>query len=182
MIFTNKIMNFIAFQVSWLVCCMYASSQPWVGVIFVAGWTLCLLVNNESWRIDLKLMLAAAMIGYVLDSTLVLLGIISFPPAASIGWPTTWWMVALWVNLAATLRYSLSWLLGHRHIAAILGSLAGPLAYYAGYKLDAISISAQPYALAIIGLEWLLAMPLLLWLAAWLTMHQSRAAEAVLSR
>ena len=182
MIFTHKIFNFIAFQVSWLVCCMSASTRPWLGVAVVAAWTACLLINNNRWRTDLTLMLAAAMLGYVLDSGLVLLGVIAFPPDASIGWPTTWWMVALWVNLAATLRYSLSWLLERTHLAAILGAVAGPMAYYAGYRLEAIIISPQPYALALIGLEWLLAMPLLLRLAVSLSDSQNRLQEAVLPR
>lgn len=165
MIFSNKLINFIAFQASWFVTCFNATTLPWLGVLMIGAWTTCLLANNSNWRADFKLMVAAGFIGYILDSSLVLIGIIDFPQTSLIGWPTTWWMVALWVNLAATLHYSLSWLLGRYYIGAILGAIAGPLAYYAGHQLGAIEIAGRPDALLLIGLEWCLAMPLLLRLA-----------------
>ncbi len=182
MIFTNKYVNFIAFQVSWFVCCYNAGLLPWTGVLIVAAWTSCLLVNNRHWRTDLKIFLVAAFTGYLMDSLLVLCGAISFPAEARIGWPTTLWMVALWINLAATLRYSLSWLLGKLPAAALLGAIGGPVAYYAGYRLDAINLTDLPYSLLLISLEWLLAFPALVWFTMRVSSSHANFSDAALSR
>ena len=47
---------------------------------------------------ELKLLIAAMLVGYALDSALVLGGGIAFPEHAGPAGPTTPWMVALWAG------------------------------------------------------------------------------------
>ena len=73
------------------------------------------------------------------------------------------WMVALWPNFATTFHTSLSWLAGRYALAAGLGAVGGPLSYYAGARLGALTLPDAPLkSLLIIGLVWAAVLPLLL--------------------
>ena len=75
----------------------------------------------------------------------------------------------LWVNFATLINVSLNWLHGKYLLAAILGAVGGPLAYWAGDRLGAIEI-AQPLVVPLlaIGLAWGMVTPGLFWIARWL--------------
>jgi hypothetical protein len=88
-------------------------------------------------------------------------------------------MVALWMNLAATLRHSLSWLCGRPVLALVMGAVAGPLAYWGGARLGAVELGAPlGSSLAAIAVEWALALPLLAWAAARLPAPWAEGVEA----
>jgi hypothetical protein len=74
-------------------------------------------------------------------------------------------MVAMWMSFATTFNVSLRWLKRRLGLAALLGMIAGPLAYYGGAQLGGVAF-ANPLAslLAVAGV-WTLAMPLLLVIA-----------------
>jgi branched-subunit amino acid transport protein len=50
-------------------------------------------------------------------------------------------MAALWFNFAMLVSISLSWLKGKHLLAVILGGLFGPVAYWGGEKLGAITVA-----------------------------------------
>jgi hypothetical protein len=70
-------------------------------------------------------------------------------------------MVMLWVNLAATMNDSMGWLRGRYALAAVFGAVGGPMAYYGGAKLGAMTALPQFTSLITIGAAWAVAMPLL---------------------
>lgn len=109
-------------------------------------------------------MLFAATIGYLFDSLQVLIGVMAFPVHVALGWPSPIWMIALWINLAATLNLSLKWLQGKLLLAAILGAIGGPATYYAGSRLGAVELFG-PVSLLALSLQWVIAMPLLVYFA-----------------
>ena len=74
-------------------------------------------------------------------------------------------MVALWMGFATTLRHSLAWLQPRLILAAALGSIGGPLAYYAGERLGAIRIEDASGAYVGVAAIWAIALPALLHLA-----------------
>ncbi|MHC4217118.1 MAG: DUF2878 domain-containing protein [Planctomycetota bacterium] len=116
---------------------------------------------------EVVLLFFAATFGYLMDSLLVLAGVIEFPHQARLGLPSTLWMVALWINLATTLNASLGWLRGRYVLGAVMGLVAGPLSYFAGVRLGAISFGLPTgISLAVIAVEWALSMPALLVIAA----------------
>ena len=67
----------------------------------------------------------------------------------------------MWLNLAGALRYALGWLRDRFVLGAGLGMFFGPAAYLAGEKLGGIHIDG---GLLPIALEWLIAVPILLYL------------------
>ena len=75
-------------------------------------------------------------------------------------------MVALWLNLAMALHTSLRWLTGRCLLAAVLGTITGPLSYYAGVRLGALTFNPNlVISLVVLALVWGLALPGLVRLA-----------------
>ncbi len=162
------VLNAVIFDLAWLVNVMPAGQGlTWYGPLFSMCWLLFHMAYYPLKRLsDLRLCIIAALIGYAADSLLVISDMMSFPQHAQLGGPSTLWMVALWINLALTLNHSLIWLRHRYLLAAILGAIAAPLAYLAGNKLGAITLEDGYVSLLSIGLMWMMAMPLLVWLAA----------------
>ncbi len=168
-----------AFQLGWFACIWCAAQgAPWVGPLVVA----CIVaahVELEPARGRESLWIAfAAALGYLADSLLVLAGILSFPSQATLGSPSTIWMVALWANFAVALRSLLAWLHGRYLVGALLGAAAGPASYYAGAALGAVELTDPPSSLAAVAVEWALATPLLLAVSQRLASAHPAAAQA----
>ena len=72
------------------------------------------------------------------------------------------WMVMLWVNLATTMNVSMGWLRRRYAFAAIFGAVGGPMAYYSGAKLGAMTTVPSGGSLLAIGAAWAFAFPTLL--------------------
>lgn len=164
----KTLFNFLLFQAAWFSTIIAAvAGYPYLGIILTIGWmVLHLNVFSENKLAELNLLLFAGLLGYTVDSVQVYLGVFAFPPEVVFGSPSTLWMVALWVNLAATLNFSLSWLQDKYFLAAVLGAISGPAAYYAGSQLGAMSILTS-WSLYAISLQWFICMPLLFWFAQW---------------
>jgi len=167
---THPVISFVAFQVCWFACVVGASrGLPWLGPVVVAVFAAAHLWATPAGRPragQAWLLALAAVIGYAADSALVLSGVLRFPPYASLGWPSSAWMVAMWVAQAATLTGAMSWLRDRYLVSAVFGAVGGPLAYLAGVRLGAAILGpSQRAALIVVAIEWAFAMPLLLWIA-----------------
>jgi hypothetical protein len=159
----SKIINFIAFQVAWFAAVLgAANNMPWLGLIAVPAFVALTLAISQR-RQTLFLALAAACLGFCVDTILMTLGAFSpvpfpYPPPFS-----PLWMVMLWVNLAMTLNDSMAWLRGRFALAVIFGAVGGPAAYYSGAKLGAAAVPAMA-DLVVIGIAWAIAFPALVWI------------------
>jgi len=159
----RTIVNVIFFQAAWFAAVLGAANDmPWLGVIAVLVAFAVHLVLSENRNAELLLALAAAAFGFVTDAVLIAAGVFSplpfiFPyPFSSL------WMVMLWVNLAMTLNVSMAWIRGRYALSAVFGAVGGPMAYYSGAKLGAMTAIPPVNALLTIGVAWALAFPLLL--------------------
>jgi len=159
---SSTLINFLAFKSGWVTAVYGAThGMSWLGPAWILGWVTAFFVWHKQHRTEWILLLGGAAIGYSLDSILVLAGLIRFPVEAQLGGPSPLWMVAMWLNLSAALRYALGWLRDRFVLGAGLGIIFGPAAYLAGEKLGAIHIDG---GLLPIALEWLIAIPILLYL------------------
>ena len=71
------------------------------------------------------------------------------------------------------LNVALRSLQSHWGLAAALGCLGGPLAYYSGQRLGAARLAVPLWrSLLVLGAAWALAIPLLLWVARALRRRQ----------
>ena len=151
--------NFAAFQLAWLVAVWGASAGLWwLGPVAVAAWVSAYSIWQKCVRAEAMLWLGAGLLGAMTDSLLVWSGAMAFPESAGPAFPTTPWMVALWINFAAALRHCMGWLCGRFVLATVFGAIGGPLAYLAGSKFGALEIHSLPA----IVVAWLLVMPGLL--------------------
>ncbi|MEX2575853.1 MAG: DUF2878 domain-containing protein [Halofilum sp. (in: g-proteobacteria)] len=158
------IWNVVSVNLGWFGCVLSAAhGQPWLGPALIAVLVAIHLTRVDARRRESLTLVSAAAVGYALDSALVLAGAFDFPPAAVVGAPTTVWMVALWVNFATAINGALYWLGGRPWLAAALGLIGGPMAYYGGVRLGALLLPhGSGYMLALVALEWLVATPLLI--------------------
>ena len=156
---THQWASFAAFQLAWLVAVWGASvGLWWLGPVAVAAWVSAYSIWRKCARAEAPLWLGAGLLGAMTDSLLVWSGAMAFPESAGLGFPTTPWMVALWINFAAALRHCMGWLCGRFVLATVFGAIGGPLAYLAGSKFGALEIHSLPA----IVVAWLLVMPGLL--------------------
>ena len=159
-----SLINLAAFQICWFACVMGAAvGVPLLGPALATVWLpLHIRAARPASGVELKLILVAGALGYLLDSALVLAGWLSFPAQAALGGPSTAWMVTLWLGFAATLRHGLAWLRGRYVLGVLLGAVLGPFAYWSGSQLGAVMLGDAPASLLAVSVEWMIAMPLLL--------------------
>ena len=157
------LLNAALYQAGWLACTLGAAhGLPWMGPVAAAGivgWHLARArrVVREGWLIAL-----AALCGLVFETTLLATGWIAYPLGPGAGSVAPLFMIALWALFATTFNVSLRFLRERPAIAAAIGAVGGPAAYYAGARLGALQFVSRVPALVAIGLGWALAAPALL--------------------
>lgn len=161
-ILLRKAINFIAFQAAWFAAVLGAANgMPWLGVIAVPLALALHLALSPDWRPELLLAFSAAGMGFAMDTVLIAAGAFSPIPYLFPAPYSSLWLVMLWVNLSATMNVSMGWLRGRYALGVVFGAIGGPLAYYSGAKLGAMTRLPYPRGLLGIGVAWAIAMPLL---------------------
>ncbi len=160
----SYLINFLLFQVAWFAGILGASHQ--MASLGVTVILLCLGIHF--WRLPRQQIKAEALLvarclalGFVIDSSLIQTQLMSYASVGLIEGISPLWMCLLWAALAITLNHSLAWLKRSYWLAAILGSITGPLSYLSGVKLGAGSMPNQAITLIALGLIWAIAMPLM---------------------
>ena len=152
----------------------------WFGAVIGAAHELLwlapvLLIGFAFWEFrpvrrvygDFQLMLVAVLIGLILDTTWVQLGWLEFAAGWTFSERAPLWILLLWAGLALTLNHSLAWLQTRLVLAALLGGVVSPFSYLAAARLGAVTIVTESRVWFVgLGLSWVLALPLLLWLAS----------------
>lgn len=107
-------------------------------------------------------MLAACLLGIMVDSTQQALGLFNFTRDPV--WPF-WlplWVFVIWAQFATLFHFALHWLSGRYFIAAMFGLVGGPFAYWAGIRMGAASFGDKPIlTIVILAIVWALVTPLL---------------------
>lgn len=160
--------NAVAFQLVWLASVGGAGRGWWwagpLALALFAAWQ----IPTSRWpAADLRLMAGAAVLGFGVDTLWLRLGLMEFTTA--LPWPgvAPVWIVVLWMAFGLTLNHSLSSLKRRPWLAALLGLLGGPLAYYAAeHAWGAVELGPTPtVALVALAVAWAALTPLLLMLA-----------------
>ena len=140
---THMLVNFVLFQLGWFACVLGAAAgMPWSGSLLVLG-----IIGYHVYRVadagtELHLMLLVLLIGFSWDSLLVALGFLQFSSGVFHSSLAPHWILAMWALFATTLNVSMAWLKGRYVLAGLFGLVGGPMAYYAGLKLGAVSMLA----------------------------------------
>jgi len=162
----SKAVNVILFQAAWFAAVLGAAAGMfWLGPLAMIPVLAIHLALQDNRTGELKLLLAAGVLGFSFD-TLYVSGNIFTPLQHLFPRPfSPPWMVCLWLNLAATLNVSLSWLRGRYLLAAVFGAIGGPLAYYSGAGLGATEALPTASGMVLLAIGWGCMTPLLVLLA-----------------
>lgn len=163
------VINVLAFQSTWFACVWGAANgMSWLGpAIAVLAIALHLVLTpTGGHRREIAHILAAAVLGFALETAMLQAGLVRYAdtPAGVDVAPA--WLVAMWAAFGTLINRSLAFLQSRLWLAALLGALAGPLAYLAGERLGAMTMT-DPMAAAMIAIAimWLLALPALMMLS-----------------
>jgi hypothetical protein len=158
--------NFVLYQIAWLACVLGAAEGlPALGTATAGAVILWHLAHANRPRAELQLILLTGLIGGAWDSLLVVLGLIRYPSGMLLPGLAPHWIFALWMAFATTFNSSFRWLQGRVLLAAIFGSIGGPLAWWAGDRLGALELVNPVRALAVLGGGWMVVLPMLMGLA-----------------
>lgn len=157
------LLNLSAFQIGWFACVWGgANGMPALGAVaVVAIVAVHLAYTAEQPATELALILLAGLIGIVWDSALVALGWLSYPSGVLVPGTAPYWIIAMWMLFATTLNVSLGWLKRRYVLAALLGAVGGPMAYYAGFKLGGVEFKTLTLGLGAQAFGWAILMPAL---------------------
>ena len=171
----NPLANFLLYQTAWLACVMgTANGHPMIGV-GMAGLVVVLhLVLAHSAKSELAIIAVTGLIGGAWETLLVQQNWVHYLGGDSVTWPPAW-IIALWLAFATTFNVSLRWLQGRHILAALLGLMGGPAAWFAGARLGALELPNPIVALTAIGTGWAILMPLLLFIAQRLSTSQEKS-------
>lgn len=155
--------NFALFQLGWSSCVVGAAH----GLAWVGGCTVLLIVILHLYSAvqpmeALKLVMLVLLIGAVWDSSLMMTGWVHFNDGNFIPGVAPYWILALWALFATTLNVSLVWLHNRRLLTVLLGAIGGPLSYWGGARIGAITFVDPLPALIALAIGWALLMLLLM--------------------
>lgn len=158
---TRSVATLVIFKLCWLAIVFGAVwSKQWLGLAAITAFVAYEVVARRRSGV-LVPAVAVGVLGFAVDNAYVLSGLMSFSePGVA---PAPYWMALLWVNFALIVEHGLSFLKGRPALAAFLGAIGGPSAYYAGVRLGLLELHASPViAMGIVALTWAVAMPLLM--------------------
>ncbi|EIC23218.1 DUF2878 domain-containing protein [Thiorhodovibrio frisius] len=163
---TDIAINFVLFQIAWLLCVMAgAQDQPMLALLAMTTAVGVHLVRAPRPLPELLLMVLTGWFGALWDGTLAGFGWLTYPSGQFATWLAPHWLIGLWVLFATLLNISLRWLKGRYALAAGLGAIGGPLAFLAGEQLGGVSFPDPVIAFPAISIGWFFATPFLLWLS-----------------
>ena len=161
-------LSLIGYQAVWCAAVIGAGhGTAWPGVLGTLVYALAQLALARNVRVDLGLMAAGLVLGFLLDGGMIRCGLASYAG----GWPdpelAPAWILALWISFALTFSQSLRHLQNHLWLAALLGLLGGPLAYLGAARGWQVVSFAEPAwrGPLVLAAGWALATPALAWLA-----------------
>jgi hypothetical protein len=158
---TWKLMNLVLFKAGWVACVALAARDlPTLATLAVG---VVVLIHLFAVALPVKeavFLLAAAAIGLVWESLLLSTGLIQYLETSQYGGWAPHWIVAMWVLFATTINHGLSWVKRNWMVSAGAGLIGGPLAFYAGSRIGAVTFSDPLAALAVIGIGWGVLLPL----------------------
>ena len=162
----HPLINMASFYLGWFACLLGAlHNRPWLGALVMAVLLGLHLFLTEKRTQELRFILVTGLLGTGIDSLLMLSGLYTFTNH-TLSWLCPIWMTALWMGFASTLNHSMRWLHGRCVLACLLGTVGGPLSYYAGVRLGVLTfIPAVAVTLPVLAVVWSLVVPGLLWLA-----------------
>ena len=159
------IINLLLFKLGWVAAVFSAAyGVAWVGALTILGIAAVNLGRAANPGRELRLLLAAALVGLVWETVLTLQGVLIYAEAGSAG-VAPYWIVAMWILFATTLNVGMSWMKKNILLPIVFGGIGGPMSFLAGQHFGAVTFPDQTTAIVVISLGWALLVPLMLRIA-----------------
>ena len=159
----NLLVNFLLYQIGWFAIVLGAGSgRPWLGSMCALALVAVHFAMVGDWPRHLLLGGFAMMLGVLLDSVQLGVGVFEFTSGSIAPWLVPPWIAVLWIQFATILPFCLRWLSARYGLSSLLGFIGGPLAFSAGERLGAVVFLPPrlPHSL-ILAVVWALALPTL---------------------
>jgi len=145
--------------------------RSWIAIGVVAAVLTVHIFLTDRRRSELLFIGLLTLLGTLLDSGLMHAGMFVFERSDM--WPETLgsrlsflcpiWLIGIWIAFATTIGSTQKLLDGQRWLAACMGAIAAPLAYFAGMRFGAMQFGwSIVTSLAVLGIVWALAIPSIL--------------------
>lgn len=150
----------VGFKAVWLCTVLGAAAgNAWLGPAALAAFAGMQVLFSENRRRELLVLACGLAMGLIMETIVVRADWVSYAP----GWPDPFiapvWILALWGAFSLMSIDGLAWLRGRRVLAAVLGAVGAPLAYYTGITLGAGSGAGVAFYMTV-GLFYAAATPL----------------------
>jgi hypothetical protein len=148
----NTVLDILLFKASWILLVLYQELVIIPVLLLNAGKFLATRFRMQ----DLWLVLLMFLAGVLLDSGLLLTGVLVFQQSF-----LPIWLIILWLCFAITFPHGFGFVMTlSRTGQACCGALAGCVGYGAGMGLGAVTFGlALPLSLAVLGCCWALLIP-----------------------
>ncbi len=159
--------NLCRYEFGWFACVLGAAGQrPWLGMALGLVFLCVHLVLVRGVRRQLALIAVAGAMGLAADSLLMSCGVLRYPNWRADAWLAPPWDVVLWLQFATILPFCLRWLSRRYWLCAVAGLVGGPLAFYAGERLGAVTfLPPRLPHYAALAVVWSVAFPALVWVS-----------------
>ncbi len=145
------VINALGFQFLWLAGVLFGNQGlPLIALLLLLHFGLLRAAIGQ-----LIVTLVGAIPGILLDAALSFYGVFEF--SAHPGeFFVPLWLIGLWLGFVATLGLGYRFIFTMPKIAVLVGAIAGPVSYFLGAKLDAVTFVIGTYeTLILLFLCWL---------------------------
>lgn len=155
--------NALGYQAVWFACVLGAAQGlAWPGALASALFTAATLAWGGCPRRDLGILLILLPLGLGMDSVFAAMGWVHYAAPGPWGQAAPIWIAAIWMSFGMTLNHSLSFLRRRPWLAALLGLVGAPLAYWSASRGFGVIHFSQPATAILVALAmcWSVLLPL----------------------
>ncbi|WP_238376292.1 DUF2878 domain-containing protein [Marinagarivorans algicola] len=173
--------NFLSFQAIWLIAVLAGNGSALalcVPIIFLHFLLMDrALKKHFNWKNEFLLIIACLVIGGGVESFKLLLPIWD---SALVGHLPPLWLMTIWAGFAISLHGSFAFLYKRFALASLMGAIFAPLSYLAGAHLsDTYAFVDASFGVVLIGMVWMVVMPLLVWVAGLLPAQKAQRVQTL---
>lgn len=136
--------NAIGFEFVWFICVQGNNLHAGLATLLFLAVHYAFLIAD---RREVLLIIAFALIGWLFDSLMAVIGFITYDPTVTTQGLSVapFWFFCLWLNFAATLAHSLLAIVKNRLILVLICLVAIPLSYRLGIHFSGAEILVNPF-------------------------------------
>ncbi|WJG09606.1 DUF2878 domain-containing protein [Aliiglaciecola sp. LCG003] len=152
------LINSILFNAAWLGCILLGNNFSYLVLL----WAAVHLFYSASLKSELFLLSAVTVLGVIIDTVFMHLGVFQFDNAVNI---IPFWLAMIWLAFAMTVNGYLKPMQEYKILQYLVGAIFPPLSYFAGMKFGVVSFGySSEQTLLILSITWACLLPSLFYI------------------